>query len=91
MTPREASALFGRDFRRIISAAVEDMSSTGYVSAERADAWVTVIREAAKASAPSDRAIDDATARRLDSILRRFVEGGGVRRAIPGVHRFTIE
>lgn len=77
-------------FHQTLSEAIRDLSETGYDSADRIDAWVNRLRNAAERAMGVEYTIDQETARRLGAIYDRMVDGGKILERVPDVSRYTL-
>ncbi len=78
-------------FYDTITAAINDMATHGYDSAERVAYWTDQIRRAAQASIRTSAQMSEMLRRALHAVYQKMVERGGVLKMHPGVGRFTIE
>lgn len=79
-----------RSFRQLLAEAIEELSRTGYISADRLEWWVLTLRRAAEESLGSERFIDEDTRRKLGHIFEKLVEREKIAEYVPGVSRFTL-
>ena len=76
-------------FRELLTAAINDMAATGYVSPERLAAWIAQLRNAAEFELGSDRDIDEEIRKGLEATLERFIGGRRLDQIVEGVGRYT--
>lgn len=76
---------------RVINEAVDDISATGYDSAEKLAYWQLRIKEAAERALGSRAKMEELLRSSLASVYRRLIEKGGAIRYQPGIGRFTVE
>lgn len=77
-------------FQQVLTAAVADVSASGYTSPERIADWITNLRNAAERELGPEWETDEAVKRHLRALLDRFTAGQAMER-VPGVARFTVE
>jgi hypothetical protein len=75
----------------VLTAAIADLSATGYVSPERVADWVTRIRNAAESELGPDHDVDAKVRDSLTRLFQSFEGGERMARMVPGVGRFTKE
>lgn len=75
----------------VITAAVAELSETGFTSAERVQFWQRKIAEAAERSLASNAQMEQTLRDAMASIYKRTVENGGALQHHRGVSRFTLE
>lgn len=78
-------------FYDTLTAAINDMATHGYDSAERVAYWTEQIRRAAQASMKTSAQMADMLRQALHAVYIRMVERGGALKLNPGVGRFTLE
>ena len=78
-------------FAEVLTAAVADMSTHGFDSAERLERWTSLLRQAAERETTSPERLTILLQEGLRSIYHRLVENGGVLGRHPGVPRWTFE
>ena len=75
----------------VVTAAVRELSDTGFVSAERLAYWQARIKEAAERSMTSQADMERMLHEALAQVYRRMVEKGGAAKYHGGVDKFTID
>jgi hypothetical protein len=78
-------------FYTVLTAALNDILDTGYVSAERVAEWVRRLRGAAARSLTPPDVLERALHDTMRAIYRSKVERGGLLKYHPGVGRFTLQ
>jgi hypothetical protein len=78
-------------FQDVLAAAISDLVTHGYDSAERVEKWVRELRMAAERSLISAASLEQQLRDGLAAVYRRMVDQGGALRYNPGVERFTLE
>jgi len=78
-------------FTRLLADAVADMSTSGYVSRERIEMWLSLLRNAAERELGPVTNIDDMVKRGLGATFKKLVDDGKVITYVPGVARFNIQ
>ena len=78
-------------FYALLTAAVADLSTRGYVSDAQLDHWMTLIRAAAAAEMMTEAAMVEALKRSFRSIYERLVDRGKILERHPGATRFTLQ
>jgi hypothetical protein len=79
-----------RTFNRLLADAIADMATHGYVSPERVDEWLRLLRNAAEHEVGREGDIDEMVRRGLGSTFKRLVDDGKVANYVPGVTRFNV-
>ena len=74
-----------------ISAAVAELSETGFTSQDRLNYWQERIRAAAERSMSSFTQMEELLREGMTAIYKRLVENGGSARYVGNVARFTLE
>lgn len=82
---------YGASFYETITSAINAMTETGYVSAERVAEWVERIRQAALRTLTPPHVLHEQLNRTMRAVYQTFVERGGILKFHPGVPRFTLE
>src|SRR6185312_4812820 len=82
--------IYRLSFRRLLAEAVSYIANVGYVSREKIEEWLSLLRNAAERELGSEEQIDDAVRSALGSAYRRFVDNGKVLDFVPGVTRFNL-
>lgn len=82
---------YGASFYETITSAINAMTETGYVSAERVAEWVERIRQAALRTLTPPHVLHEQLTRTMRAVYQTFVERGGILKFHPGVPRFTLE
>jgi len=77
-------------YQEALTAAVKEISETGFVSQERLEYWQQRLKEAAERAMGSAYEMEQALREALFVIYRRLVEKGGALKYHPGVARFTL-
>ena len=77
-------------FCEVLSAAISELSETGFISEERLMDWVVLLRNAAEREVGPDYAIDEEIRQGFTRLYERFVNGTGLEKRID-VPRFTKE
>lgn len=78
-------------FHEVLSAAIADLSTTGYVSEVRVADWLILLRNAAERDLGPEWHIDTEVRADMQRLLDRFVDGTKLPAYVPGVGRFTKE
>lgn len=78
-------------FQTVLTAAIKELSETGFTSAERVSYWQRRLKEAAEASLTSQTQLDEMLRRSMATIYKRLVDNGGALQMHPGVSRFTLD
>ena len=78
-------------FQEILRAAIEDMVTHGFDSAERVAFWSKQIKDAAERAAKSQRQMEDMLRQAMAAVYRKQIEKGGIVKLHPGIGRFTLE
>ncbi len=76
-------------FSEVLTAAIADLSATGYVSAERVTEWLGRLRNAAERELGPEWQIDTKVRADMQGLLDRFVDGAKLPQFVPGVGRLT--
>lgn len=79
------------DYFSVLTDAVNEMSSTGFVSSERVAYWQRRLREAAEKSMRSLAQMEADLKAALGATYKRLVDQGGLARYHGGVSRFTVD
>lgn len=77
-------------FNRLLSEAIADLASTGYVSPDRIEEWIVRLRNAAERELGADHLIEQEMRAKLGSIYQRYVDSPRLVKTVPGVTRFNI-
>ena len=77
-------------FRRVLAAAVDELSQTGFTDPERVQFWVQAIRAAAERDLLSDAEITREIRDKFGATYARFIERGKIAERVPGVSRYTL-
>jgi hypothetical protein len=77
-------------FARVLADAVADIAESGYVDAERIEAWASLLRAVAERELHSPERIEERMREAMTAIYDRLVERGKVVDRVPGVSRFTL-
>lgn len=80
-----------RSFYDVLTAAVNDIETNGFDSAERVAYWSEELRRAADSSMAGPEAMEDMLREAMAAIYRRMIERGGIVKYHPGVGRFTLD
>ncbi len=80
-----------KTFQEVLSAAIDDLISSGFDSMERIDRWSRLLREAAARTLASPLSLEQQLRNGLATVYSRMVDRGGIFRYNPGVERFTLE
>lgn len=75
----------------VLTAAINELSETGYDSAARVAYWTARLRDAAERTMRPQDQMERMLRETLTATYRKLVDDGGVLRYNPGVPRFTIE
>lgn len=74
-----------------ITAAINDFTERGYVSAEQLAYWQRMIRKAAIAELVPQHKLAEVLNRSMATVYTRMIDKGGILAAHDGVSRFTVE
>ncbi len=74
-----------------LTAALNDMATYGFDSAERIEYWTARLREAAERQMGTVEAMDAQMREAMAAVYKRLVDSGGLLKLHPGVDRFTLE
>ena len=75
----------------VLTAAIDDLATNGYDSAERVAYWSQRIKEAAERTMGSESEMERQLREALRAVYGRLIEKGGIAQYHQGVGRFTIE
>jgi len=75
---------------QILTAAITELSETGYISPERIDFWLNEIRRAADMDLGPESFVDRDTRAKLSAVYDRLIERGKINTYVPGVTRFDL-
>ncbi len=78
-------------FYEALSAAVNDITTHGYDSAERVARWVVIIRAAAERSLVPEYLLEEQLSRFFGATYTRMVEHAAILKHHPGISRGTLE
>jgi gas vesicle protein len=78
-------------YYEVLTAAIADIDSNGYDSAERIEYWAEQIKRAAERSMKSMEDVERMVRDAMAAVFRKQVDLGGVLRLNPGVKAFTLE
>jgi hypothetical protein len=75
----------------VLTAAIDDLATNGYDSAERVAYWSQKIKEAAERTMGSESEMERQLREALAAVYKKMIENGGIAKFHQGVGRFTIE
>lgn len=93
MPPPDDTGSYGRTgnaFYETITAAINDVITHGYDSADRIEQWIRRIREAALRTLTPPHVLQEALNNTMRAIYHSKIERGGILKFHPGVERFTL-
>lgn len=77
-------------FRELLAAAINELSTTGYVSMQRIEGWVALLRNAAERELGTDYAVDQEVRAGFERLFEQVTKAGGkVDKFVEGVGRYT--
>lgn len=86
----EGTTTAPRTYFEVLTAAVAEFATTGYVSEDRLDYWMSELRRAAERDvAPAATMVNEARDA-LHTEFAKLIEHGGILKFHPGVSRFTL-
>lgn len=78
-------------FSEVLTAAIADLSATGYVNPDRVAEWLIRLRNAAERELGPEWQVDVDVRADMQRLLDRFIGGAKLPQFVPGVGRFTKE
>lgn len=78
-------------FFEVLTAAINEISTFGYRSAEQIGIWIERLRLAAERTLTPPHVLEDAMRSTFGTLYKRYIEAGKILELHPGVQRFTIE
>jgi hypothetical protein len=90
MPPLDSGAGPATGFYAVLTAAINAVMETGYISADQIAMWIDQLRRAAKRSLTPESTLRQSIDDMMRSVYRAKVEQGGLLRYHPGVERFTL-
>ena len=76
-------------FREVLAAAIEDISSTGYVSPSRIEEWAMLLRNVAERELGTDYAVNEEVRAAFERLFERAVGGTKLDKRVEGLSRYT--
>lgn len=90
--PDDVGAYFrSTSFQRVLADAIADLAATGYVDAERIEAWASLLRAVAERELGSAERIEARMREAMSAIYDRLIERGKIVERVPGVPRYTLQ